>query len=61
MRISWLINIVIPELAEALGLWKTSLGGWLIGQMNGLKDTGHHLTVICVTNGVNREVWRQLQ
>lgn len=61
MKIVWLINIVMPELAEELGLWKTSLGGWLIGQMNGLKKTGHQLTVISVTNGVDEEIRRTLQ
>lgn len=60
MKITWLINIVVPRLAEELGLWKTSLGGWLIGQMAGLRQTGHQLTVLCVSGEVQQTVFRRL-
>lgn len=61
MKIVWLINIVMPELAEELGLWKTNLGGWLIGQMNGLKGKGHQLTIVSVSSGVKNETWKSLR
>lgn len=60
MKIVWLINIIMPELAEELGLWKTSLGGWLIGQMNSLRETRHHLTIISVSSGVEDETWKTI-
>ena len=60
MKIAWLVNIVMPELAEDLGLWKTSLGGWLIGQMNGLKKAGYPLTILSISKDIHELTWRTL-
>ena len=46
MKILWLVNIVMPELAEHLGCKATVFGGWLIGAMNAVRGSGHDL-VIC--------------
>lgn len=48
MKILWLVNIVMPELAEHLRQTSTVFGGWLIGAMNAVRTAGHHL-VICTT------------
>lgn len=48
MKILWLVNIVMPELAEHFGQKSTMFGGWLIGAMNAVRAAGHHL-VICTT------------
>lgn len=60
MKIAWLINIVMPELAEELGIWQTCLGGWLIGYMNGIKNTDTELHIITVSSDVNEEIKRQI-
>lgn len=48
MKILWLVNIVMPELAEHLGLKPTVFGGWLIGAMNAVRKAEHDL-VVCTT------------
>lgn len=48
MKILWLVNIVMPELAEHLGQKPTVFGGWLIGAMNAVRAAGHNL-VVCTT------------
>lgn len=48
MKILWLVNIVMPELAEHLGQTSTVFGGWLIGAMNAVRAAGHQM-VICTT------------
>lgn len=37
MRVLWLCNIMLPEIANNLGLPSVSTGGWLSGLANGLK------------------------
>lgn len=53
MKILWLVNIVMPELAEHLGSKATVFGGWLIGAMNAVRAAGHEL-VICTTSNDSR-------
>ena len=48
MKILWLVNIVMPELAEHLGRSPSVFGGWLTGAMHAVRDAGHEL-VICAT------------
>ena len=48
MRILWLVNIVMPELAEHIGLEATVFGGWLIGALNAVRSAGHDL-IVCTT------------
>ena len=45
MKILWLVNIVMPELAEHLGQKPLVFGGWLTGAMNAIRDAGHELAV----------------
>lgn len=49
MKILWLVNIVMPELAAHLDRKPSVFGGWLIGAMNAVRDYGHDL-VICTTS-----------
>lgn len=53
MKILWLVNIIMPELAEHLGKKPSVFGGWLTGAMNAVRDSGNEL-VICTT--VNNNV-----
>lgn len=48
MKILWLVNIIMPELAEHLGREVSVFGGWLNGAMHAVCDAGHKL-VICTT------------
>ena len=48
MKILWLVNIVMPELALHLGKNPTVFGGWLSGAMKAVKENGYEL-VICTT------------
>lgn len=48
MKILWLVNIIMPELATHLGRRPSVFGGWLTGAMNAVRETGHEL-VICAT------------
>ncbi len=48
MKILWLVNIVMPELAEHLGRTPSVFGGWLIGALNAVRGSGNEL-VICTT------------
>ena len=48
MKILWLVNIVMPELAEHLGRTPSVFGGWLTGAMHAVRKSGHEL-VICTT------------
>ena len=48
MKILWLVNIVMPELAEHLGRNPSVFGGWLTGAMNAVLESGHDL-IICTT------------
>lgn len=48
MKILWLVNIIMPELAEHLGRSVSVFGGWLTGAMNAVRKSGNEL-VICTT------------
>lgn len=50
MKILWLVNIVMPELAVHLGQKPTVFGGWLTGALEAVRAAGHQLTV-CTTAG----------
>ncbi len=50
MKILWLVNIVMPELAAHLGITPGVFGGWLTGAQGALRSTEHEL-VICTTLG----------
>lgn len=48
MKILWLVNIVMPELAEHLGRTPSVFGGWLTGALNAVRAASHDL-IICTT------------
>ena len=48
MKILWLVNIIMPELARVLEKTATVCGGWLTGAMQILRNSGHSL-IICTT------------
>lgn len=48
MKILWLVNIVMPELAVHLNRNPSVFGGWLTGAMQAVRANGHEL-VICTT------------
>ena len=48
MKILWLVNIIMPELAEHLGQKPSVFGGWLTGAMEAVVRQGNQL-VICTT------------
>lgn len=49
MKILWLVNIIMPELAVKLGQNVPVFGGWLSGALNAVKASGHEL-IICTTD-----------
>ncbi len=55
MKILWLVNIVMPELAVHMGRTPSVFGGWLTGALNAVRAAGHHITV-CTTGETNSEV-----
>ena len=48
MKILWLVNIVMPELAAHLGRSASVFGGWLTGALNAVRESGYELAV-CTT------------
>ena len=48
MKILWLVNIVMPELAKHLDREVSVFGGWLTGAMKAVRVAGHEL-VVCAT------------
>lgn len=55
MKILWLVNIVMPELAVHLGEAPSVFGGWLTGALDAVRAAGHELTV-CTVRETEREV-----
>ena len=48
MKIVWVVNIVMPELAVHLGEKPSVFGGWLTGALEAVRAAGHGI-VICTT------------
>ena len=48
MRVLWLCNIVMPELAGIFGFKKQNVGGWLVGAWEELKKTNDIELGLCV-------------
>lgn len=49
MKVLWLVNTIMPELAEAIGRGRSCFGGWLEGAQDALKANGYEM-VICTTS-----------
>lgn len=54
MKILWLVNIVMPELAEHLGGKPSVFGGWLSGAMGAVLEDGHQLVICAVSGNANK-------
>lgn len=48
MRILWIVNIVMPEIAEQLGAPVAPSGSWLIDIANGLSNGDNQIAIACV-------------
>lgn len=46
MKILWLVNIIMPELAEYFGGKPSVFGGWLSGAMEVVRGSGNELVVV---------------
>ena len=57
MKILWLVNIIMPELAEHLGGKPSVFGGWLSGAMEAVLTENHKL-IICTSSGNSKRVGR---
>ena len=49
MKVLWLVNVTMPELAAHFGKSSGVFGGWLIGALGVLRSTDHEV-VICTTS-----------
>lgn len=52
MKILWLVNIIMPELAEHLGGKPSVFGGWLTGALEAIRKSENDLVI--VTNNSNK-------
>ena len=60
MNILWLCNIIIPAIAEKLGMESTNKEGWLSGLLDRvLKDQGENGIALSVAFPVSRDVCRE--
>lgn len=57
MNVLWLVNVLVPEAAEGMGLRADNGGSWIVGQLQILKTkTKDHYTVVCVKEqGIEQE------
>lgn len=56
MRVLWLCNVILPQIADYLNTKKNNYGGWLVGLSNALiREKGIELTIIFPeTKGLDR-------
>lgn len=54
MKILWLVNIVMPELAVHLGEKASVFGGWLTGAMQAVRGSGNRLVICTAAEDVNK-------
>lgn len=57
MKVLWLVNIIMPELAEILGRERSSFGGWLEGAQNVLLTNSFSM-VVCTSSTDTKLVGR---
>ena len=53
MKVLWLVNIIMPDLALHLGTNPTVFGGWLSGAMKAVKESGYELVVCTTAENIN--------
>ncbi|MDO4413628.1 MAG: glycosyltransferase family 4 protein [Erysipelotrichaceae bacterium] len=53
MKILWLVNIIMPELAVHLEKKPTVFGGWISGAMKAVKENGYELVICTTASDVN--------
>ncbi|TYR36838.1 glycosyltransferase [Sphingobacterium phlebotomi] len=56
MKILWIVNIVMPDMAKFLKLRESNLGGWLSGLANELKKNNDIELYICTVSNVIKTV-----
>lgn len=49
MKVLWLVNTVMPELAVHLGGKPSVFGGWLTGAMKAVRESGTEMVICCET------------
>lgn len=54
MKILWLVNIVMPELAVHMGQQPSVFGGWLSGALDAIRSAGHGITICTVCPNAHR-------
>lgn len=52
MKVLWLVSVVMPDFAKHLKIEQTNAGGWLLGQLEALANTGIELSVCTVSDKV---------
>ena len=53
MKVLWLINVILPPAAKALGFEQTPMCGWVIGALNGIKESIEQITVVTTSESVS--------
>ena len=48
MKILWIVNIVMPDLAERLHIPVATSGSWLVNMAKGIAESGNTLAIACV-------------
>ena len=49
MRVLWIVNMFLPELAEHIGIQTSASGTWMIDLSNGISQSGEiELAVACI-------------
>lgn len=54
MKILWLVNTIMPDLAVHFGGKPSVFGGWLTGAMKAVREDGHEMVVCAVENSGKR-------
>ena len=54
MKVLWLVNTIMPDLAEHLGGSPSVFGGWLVGAMKAVRSSGIKMVICTVETGSSR-------
>lgn len=50
MKVLWLVNTIMPDLAVHMGEKPSVFGGWLVGAMRAVRDSGADMVVCCTAS-----------